>query len=124
MKKRIIAVCAALAFGLLAACSGEGGTSFNPDQLEVTLATEPSPPAAGETAELRVQLAGVPPEMRTFVDLEIRAGEVPDLIKADNRGSGLFAGTYRFPQAGTYDVYLHLYVEDLHLIKKRQVQVQ
>jgi hypothetical protein len=71
-----------------------------------------------------MQLTGVPQEMRTFVDFEIRAGELPDLIKAENRGNGLFAGSYTFPEAGSYEVYLHLYIEDLHLIKKRQVQVQ
>jgi len=120
----MLTVCAALAFGLLAACSGSGGSSFNPDEVEVTLVTEPSPAASGAPAELRMQLSGVPPEMRTYVDFEVRAGETPDLIRAENEGGGLFTGTYRFPAPGSYDVYLHLYIEDLHLIKKRQVQVQ
>jgi len=124
VKRWMLTVGAVLAFGLLAACAGSGGSSFNPDEVEVTLMTEPSPAASGTPAELRMQLSGVPPEMRTYVDFEIRAGETPDLIRAENGGDGLFTGTYRFPAPGTYDVYLHLYIEDLHLIKKRQVQAE
>ena len=124
MKRFFFSACAAIAFVLMSACSGSGGTSFNPENVEVTLATEPTPAKAGAPAELNMQLTGVPQEMRTFVDFEIRAGELPDLIKAENRGNGLFAGSYTFPEAGSYEVYLHLYIEDLHLIKKRQVQVQ
>ncbi len=123
MKRTILAASAVFVLiGFLTACSG--GAPLNPDSVDVTVTTEPAPAAAGSPVKLKAQLAGVPSDMASSVTFDIRAGELPELIDAVDEGGGLYTGTCTFPEAGVYDVFLHLYIGDLHLTKKRQVEVQ
>ena len=107
--------------------SGCGGSAppieIDPSLVEGTLTTDPSPPVAGEPAQLRVQFSGAELTDQADVAVEIRAAGRPTLVDAEF-DNGAFVGTHTFANAGTFEVYLHLYVDDLHIAKKTEVTVE
>ena len=113
---------ALLLFGMLAACSGE--TVFDPSSAEVTLSTSPSPPIAGQEAVLTASFAGMQVSNKALVKFDVRIGESPNLLTGKKAEEGSYNGSFTFPEAGVYDVYVHLYEGDLHLMKKMQVEVK
>ncbi|BBH20183.1 hypothetical protein Back11_15280 [Paenibacillus baekrokdamisoli] len=120
--RMVLAVC--LLIGLLTACSSEPAAPINPEAIEVSLSTEPVPAVAGNLLELRAKFTGAEFSKSTQVTFDIRLDGKPKLIEGQNEGNGAFTGNFTFPQAGQYDVYLHLYVDDLHMTKKKQVDVK
>lgn len=122
--RAIRAVLAAIAlFSILTACSGEQ-PPIDPAAIDATLSTEPSPALAGSPVELRAAFTGASFPDKVVVTFDVRSGDRPELFDASNEGEGLFTGKFTFPEKGVYDVYLHLYVDDLHITKKKQVEVQ
>ncbi|MOA16940.1 hypothetical protein D3C78_1371730 [compost metagenome] len=55
---------------------------------------------------------------------EVRVDGEPVYIDAESSGGNAFSGKYTFPKEGEYDVFLHLYTEDIHVTKKKQVKVK
>ncbi len=39
-------------------------------------------------------------------------------------GTNTFAADYTFAEAGSYELFFHLYADDLHVTKKQQLEVQ
>mgnify|MGYP001343387428 CR=1 FL=1 len=112
-----------LIVGLLSACGG-GSEPIDPEAVEIELTTQ-APAIANEETVLIAKLTGAefPPEA-TALNFDIRIDSVPQLISGQAEGDNTYIGTYTFPEPGTYDVYLHVYIEDLHLMELGQVEVQ
>ncbi|MBP1989524.1 FixH family protein [Paenibacillus eucommiae] len=114
---------ALLIIGLLTACSSEPAP-IDPSAIEVSLSTVPAPAVSGKPVELKADFTGAEFADSTQVTFDIRVDDKPKMVDAENKGNGVFMGTYTFEKAGLYEVYLHLYVDDLHITKKKQVDVQ
>jgi hypothetical protein len=124
---RSLAAPSALALALMiiaamTACSS--GESIDPARVEAELATDPAPARTGEPATLKATFTGAKFPEEVYVYFEVRTGDRPVFFDAVREGENTFTGSMTFEQAGTFDVYLHLYVEDLHITKKQQVEVQ
>lgn len=117
-----------IAFAVLAACSGqspsESSGTIDPTAVEAELTTDPETPGANQEVTLAVRLTGAEFPESTTVNIDVRQDQVPIIIKTQREDNDVFTGTYTFPEAGVYDVYLHLYIRELHLIKKKQVEVR
>ena len=112
----------------LAACSGqapsESTETIDPTAVEAVLTTDPATPEANQEVTLAVQLTGAEFPASTTVNIDVRQDRVPTIIKTQTKGDNVFTGTFTLPKAGVYDVYLHIYIRELHLTKKKQVEVR
>jgi len=123
MKRKMAALVAAFVFmGMLMACSSEEPVDV--DAVEATLATKPEVVHAGSPVELQAAITGMKVSGKASVTLDIRIGDKPQLIDTSYQKDGVFSGSFTFPDKGSYTVYIHLYVDDLHLTKKKTVEVQ
>lgn len=113
---------AIILFGVLTACSSEPRIDY--EAVEVSLATEPESAVAGSPVELRATFTGIALSDEATVDFDIRAGEEPELIDAANEGDGLFTASYTFPEEGIQTVFLHLYDGDIHITKKKWLEIK
>lgn len=122
MKPKHVALLAALVvFGMLSACSGTASVDWS--AVEATLTTNPEVVKAGEQVELQASFNGAEITEKDRVTLDFRINDSPQLIDAVYLGDGRFGGTFTFPEQGSYDVYIHLYAGDMHLMKKKTVEV-
>ncbi|SFE24157.1 hypothetical protein SAMN04487969_101860 [Paenibacillus algorifonticola] len=108
----------------LVGCSASATTPIDPAALDATLTTEPTAPSAGTPIKLRAEFTGAELSKSSGLTFEIRVDDNQALVEAEKGGSNTFDGVYTFSKSGTYEVYLHLYTEDIHLTKKKQVVVQ
>lgn len=108
----------------LGACSASTTAPLDPAALEATLTTEPAAPSAGTPIKLSAAFTGAEISKSSELTFEIRVDDKQALVEAEKGGSNTFDGVYTFSKSGTYEVYLHLYTEDIHLTKKQQVVVQ
>jgi hypothetical protein len=113
----------ALMLGIVTACSGSNIRSVDPADVEVSLSADPASAPAGKPVALTAQFTGVEPADWAKASFEIRIEGNLKLVDAEKQSSGGFAATYTFPEAGTYDIYVHLYQGDFHLTKKKQLKV-
>lgn len=115
-------ISALLLIAILTACGGS--EPIDPEAVEIELTIE-SPVVANEETKLMASLhGGTFPADATAVNFDVRIDGIPQLINGKAEGDNTFAGMFTFPEPGTYDVYLHVYIEDLHLMELRQVEVQ
>ena len=127
MKRTIAALSTVAALvAVLAACAGLGTAqpSIDPASVDVVLTTNPEQAIAGDSVELHAILAGVGETEEIDVSFEIRLDRKPSLVDAAYGADGAFTAAFTFPQQGSYDVYIHMYIGDLHITKKKQVHVQ
>jgi len=111
-------------FVCLAACSAVSPETIDPAAIDATLTTEPANSVAGSPVKLKAEFAGAELSRSSGVTFEIRVDEEPVLLDAEKEGQNTFYGTYTFPKPGTYEVYLHLYTDDIHMTKMKKVEVQ
>ncbi|MGO4542856.1 hypothetical protein [Paenibacillus sp. 2TAB19] len=110
---------------VMSACSNSPPGPIDPAEIEAVLTTNPEAPLAAKPVELVASFPGANLSKSTSgLTFEIRVNEKAELLEANNAGQDEFSSSFTFPKAGTYDVYLHLYTEDVHLTKKKQVVVQ
>jgi hypothetical protein len=107
----------------LTACSG-GKISLDPLAIDAVLTTVPSPAVAETPVGLKATVTGADSARSVRVKFDVRVDGKPKLIDGQSAEAGAFEGTFAFPQPGVYEVYIHLYIDDLHLTKKKQVEVQ
>jgi len=112
---------ALLLVAVLAACSSSPD-AIDPSRVEAFLSSDPEPVRVGEPVALTATFTGARFPEETYVYCEIRAGKKPVYLEAERAGEDRFVCRTSFGQAGTFDVYLHLYVAELHIAKKRQVE--
>lgn len=124
MKPKIAGLVTAVAIAamLLASCSSEQPVDV--EAVEATLATKPETVAAGSPAELQATFTGMKVSDKASVTFDIRVDDKPKLVDAAYQGDGVFSGSFTFPEQGSYTVYIHLYVDDIHLTKKKAVEVR
>ncbi|MBD2868999.1 hypothetical protein IDH41_10450 [Paenibacillus sp. IB182493] len=108
-------------FGVLTACSAE--PPIDPELVEMTLSTEPETVTAGTPAKLQATFSGVELSDDAQVTFDFRVGDEPKLVDAVRSGEG-FDADFTFPDKGIQTVYVHLYEGDLHLTKKKWVEVK
>jgi len=108
---------------MLAAC---GSTPpIDSEAIDVNLTTA-EPAIANEETTLVAELVGIEFPESTVVQFDVRLNGdiIPRVLNSATQGDDVYTATFKFPEPGVYDVYLHIYIEDLHLTKRRQVEVQ
>ncbi|WP_256757982.1 hypothetical protein [Cohnella sp. WQ 127256] len=105
------------------------GTSTNqagedPKDVSVELVTVPAPPQAGQEIKLGANVTGLINAENTEVQFEVRAFNIPaEIIDLDNLGGGKYETSYTFKAAAQYEVFIHLYHDDVHITKKKELDV-
>lgn len=123
MKLKIGAFSILIALSMvLSACSGEQPVDL--DAVEAKLTTTPENVTAGSPTKLHVEFEGMEVSEEATVNFDIRIGEELELVDAVYEGEGVFGGTYTFPEKGILTVYIHLYFDDIHITKKKWVEVK
>ena len=109
---------------MLAACSRENLQQIGLIGIESTFEVEPASVRAGEEVRMKATFTGVRLDENANVQFVVIADGRPITLKHRYEGDNTYTAEYRFEQPGEYDVDLHLYYEDVHIYKKRQVSVQ
>jgi len=123
--KRFISIVIVLAsLCIMSACSGSSAQPIDPEAVEAILVTNPEVITASSKAEFTTTFNGMEADSEVTVNYDVRINGEPELFKAYYKGDGKFTGAYTFQESGTYDLYIHTYVEDLHLIFKKSVEVK
>lgn len=122
--RHMLGVTAALVVLLLLAACGASGREQALKFSEVSLSSEPSPPAAGQETKL---IAAVDNAKYAALEGEVQfqinsKNELPSLIDAVSEGDA-YAASYKFPSAGEYTITIHMSYEDEHFAFTRQLQV-
>lgn len=115
---------AVVLLSLLAACSRENMRQIGLIGIEGSLEVEPAEARAGEEVKMTAAFTGVRLDEHANVQFVVIADGRPVTLKHRYEGGNTYTAEYRFEQPGEYDVDLHLYYEDVHIYKKKQVSVQ
>ncbi|QMV39779.1 hypothetical protein [Cohnella cholangitidis] len=113
---------------LLTACASPSNKrGQDPKDVKVELDTDPAQVRSGEETMIQITVTGLVDEENTEVQFEIRNSDnksLPDLIQeVETKGEGQFKAPYIFKKAAKYDVYIHLYNQDIHITKKKPLVV-
>lgn len=123
MKQKLVSFMAVvILLGFVTACSSE--ESVDLEAVEVELSTEPETVMAGSQVNLQALFTGMNVSDKAQATFDIRIGDEPQLIDAVNEGDGVFSGSFVFPEKGNQTVFIHLYEDDIHITKKKQVEIQ
>lgn len=124
-KKLVVWMCISLTLCLLAACSNAAPQGQDPAAVKIELASDPSPAVAKQKVKIIAKITGLIKQEGAKVAFDIRKEKdsLPDLIDAVSDGKGNFTAEKTFDLTGTYTVYIHLYQEELHITKKKQLDV-
>jgi len=124
MRRTAGILAAVVLLSLLTACSRENLQQVGLVGIEGTFEVEPAQARVGEDVRMKAVFTGVELDEGANVQFVVIAGERPVTLKHRHEGGNTFTAEYRFEQPGKYDVDLHLYYEDVHIYKKKQVSVQ
>jgi len=126
-KPAYLALLLAAAIGLTACSSSAAPGDENPKDVRAELATDPAQPQAGQPTKLTATVTGLKDEKKAIVQFEIRRSDnktLPDLTEeATYSGKGTYSAEYSFKEQAKYDVYIHIYRGELHVTKKKPVEV-
>lgn len=106
----------------LSACSG-GVAQWDPAEVEAELTTDPQVVRAGAEITLIASFAGIPDKPGSDMRFDIPHNGKSYLVKGEDVGDGTYTLLFTFPKAGTYDVYLHYYVDGEHITKIKKLEV-
>ncbi|WP_054973219.1 hypothetical protein [Paenibacillus sp. A3] len=123
-RKRMLTVLLGLLLvAVITACS-TSERPVDPSEVEVTLTTEPSPPKVNAVTKFTATLGGVPESTKATLAFDIRKSENDTLsyLNAKQEGNA-YSAEKELKEPGTYTVYVHLYIGDLHIIKKKKLEV-
>ncbi|WP_051775199.1 FixH family protein [Paenibacillus tyrfis] len=122
-RKRMLTVLLSLLLAaVMTACSSE--RPVDPSEVEVTLTTEPSPPKANAVIKFTATVGGVPESTKATLAFDIRKSENDTLSYLNAKPEGnAYSAEKELKEPGTYTVYVHLYIGDLHIIKKKKIEV-
>ncbi|MFD0711979.1 FixH family protein [Paenibacillus sp. GCM10027626] len=119
--------CCVLMMIVLAGCGGAGGQGQDPAAVKIELLSDPSPVKSGQNAKLIVQITGLLTEEGAQVQFDVRKLNnegLPDFLDATAEGDGKYSAETSFKDPGEYSIYVHLYQEELHITKKKQLKVE
>ena len=108
----------------LTACSRENLQQIGLIGIEGTFEVDKTEVRTGETVAMKAVFTGVKLDEDANVQFVVIADGKPITLKHRYEGDNTYAAEYTFEQPGEYDVDLHLYYEDVHIYKKKQVSVQ
>jgi len=113
---------------LLSGCSSAANSEGqDPKDIKVEISTEPVEVHPGQEVILQAAVTGLLDEKNSIIQFEIRNADnksLPDMIEeVDALGGGQYKANYTFKKAAKYDIYIHIYNEDIHVTKKKQVEV-
>lgn len=111
-----------IVLSLLIGCSKEAPVQV--DDVEASLTTNPETIVAGRPVELQVAFTGMQVSEKATVTFDIRADDKPELFDAVYKGDNVFSGSFTFSDKGKYSVYVHLFGDDVHLTRKKTVEVK
>ncbi|WP_088830117.1 FixH family protein [Paenibacillus tyrfis] len=122
-RKRMLTVLLSLLLAaVMTACTSE--RPVDPSEVEVTLTTEPSPPKANAVIKFTATVGGVPESTKATLAFDIRKSENDTLSYLNAKPEGnAYSAEKELKEPGTYTVYVHLYIGDLHIIKKKKIEV-
>ncbi|WP_442600597.1 FixH family protein [Paenibacillus sp. KN14-4R] len=126
MRKTIFSIIlAGLLLMMVPACSSTP-QGQDPAKVKVEFTTEPAAIQVGQKVKLIANISGLVTEKGADVQFDIRTSDrsvKPDLKAAQSVGKGRYEVEKMFEKPGTYSVYIHLYQEELHITKKKELQV-
>lgn len=111
---------------MLVGCGAAKNQGQDPALVKVELATNPTPATTGQQVTLVAHPTGFVTMDQLKVEFDVRqAGknDLPVIVEAKLTDNDTFTGMTKFKHAGTYDVYIHLYQDELHVTKKRTIEV-
>ncbi|MFD2333522.1 FixH family protein [Cohnella sp. GCM10020058] len=121
---RALSIVAAIAFLLMLAGCGASGKQQTLKFSEVTLTSEPSPPAAGQATKLIATI-----DNKKFAAEEAKVqfqinskNDLPSLIDAVKEGDS-YSSSHTFPSAGDYTITIHLMYPNDHFAFTKQLKV-
>jgi len=113
---------------LLTGCGSTGGSQGqNPADVKIELTSEPNPVQSGQNAKLAVQITGLLTEEGAEVQFDVRKANndgLPEFLTAVAEGNGRYAVDTILKDPGEYSIYVHLYQEELHITKKKMLEVK
>ncbi|TBL81101.1 FixH family protein [Paenibacillus thalictri] len=118
------ALCGLLLIGC-AACS-PAPKGQDPAQVKLELAAEPAPVKTGTPTKLTATITGLENTDAGNVQFEIRRSDnsgLPDTKEASPVGGGRYTAEETFDKTGKYSIYIHIYQGDLHITKKKELEV-
>jgi flagellar hook assembly protein FlgD len=125
MRKAASLIAAALAMlAMLAACSRDDLQQIGLIGIEGTFEVEPETVRTGEPVRMKAVFTGVKLDENANVQFVVIEDGNPVTLKHRYEGDNMYTAEYAFDRPGEYDVDLHLYYEDIHIYKKKQVSVQ
>lgn len=126
MKQKVTFILIGLAlFSIVTGCSENSSEEpIDLTAVEAILTTEPEVVTAGTPFKLKTTFTDMNVSDQAKVVFDFRIDEEPTLLDAVNEGDGEFSGTFTFAEKGSYTVYIHFYDADIHLAKKKTIEVQ
>lgn len=126
MRQSIIAIIlgGVLLFNVAGCSSTQQGQ--DPAKVKVELASEPAAVQVGQKVKLIAAISGLDKEEGVNVQFDIRKSDnsiLPDTKDAKSVGNGQYSADKIFDKPGAYSIYIHLYQGDLHMTKKKELQV-
>ncbi|OXM83046.1 Ig-like domain repeat protein [Paenibacillus rigui] len=98
----------------------------DPAKMKVELASEPAAVQAGQKVKLIATISGLAKGEEAGVQFDIRKSDntmLPDTKEASPSGNGQYSVDKVFDKPGAYSIYIHVYQGDLHITKKKELQV-
>ncbi|MEX2416748.1 MAG: hypothetical protein WD424_11435 [Paenibacillaceae bacterium] len=122
-KNKINSVMVFILLLLLTACSSGGNTTWDPAEVDAILSAEPSSIKAGVEVKLIAQMMGIPDKKGADMQFDIIIDGKSNLSGSHEEGEGVYSLLFVFPHPGTYDVYLHYYLDGEHITKLKRMEV-
>lgn len=108
---------------LLVACGSSSTEGIDGEAVEVKFYTA-EPAVAGEETTLVAEMSGIDFPELTVLQFDVRIDGKPEIKTGEMIEKDVYQAKFTFPEPGVYEVVLHIYIEDLHLMEREQVEVQ
>ncbi|MEI7024200.1 FixH family protein [Paenibacillus sp. y28] len=125
MKRSLIALVLCGVLAVLPACASTPQDE-DPSNVKVELVTEPAAVKSSQETKIGAKVTGMVKEQGTTVQFDIRKSDfsgLPDLVTAESEGKGEYSIKKTFDSPGSYIVYIHVYRGELHITKKKLIEV-
>ncbi|PWW00923.1 YtkA-like protein [Paenibacillus cellulosilyticus] len=122
-----VAVILLLVVALVGCSTAATDGEVDPKDVTVDLASDPVVMKANEQGKLIVQTTGLSSDITPDIQIDIRKPDnkgLPEYVKTTSIGNGQYAAEYTFAAAGSYTIYLHVMQGELHITKKKKLDVQ
>ncbi|GMK40451.1 hypothetical protein PCCS19_35070 [Paenibacillus sp. CCS19] len=122
-----IAVILVLVWGLAGCGAAAQEGEVDPKDVTVEFASDPAVVKANEAVKLIVQTTGLSADITPDIQVDIRKPDnkgLPEYVKTTEAGDGQYVTNYTFEAPGTYTIYLHVMQGELHITKKKKLDVQ